>query len=53
MFGGVTENELPVLAWRVAKIVWDEGSFMQTEYLAGLAYRHVASQKSADAAANL
>jgi SAM-dependent methyltransferase len=43
---GVTENERPVLGWRIAKIFQDEGFRVQTEYLAGLAYRYVASQKT-------
>jgi SAM-dependent methyltransferase len=43
---GVTENERPILAWRTAKIFRDEGFRVQTAYLAGLAYRYVASQKT-------
>jgi SAM-dependent methyltransferase len=43
---GVTENERPVLAWRIAEIFRDEGFSVQTQYLAGLAYRYVASQKT-------
>jgi ubiquinone/menaquinone biosynthesis C-methylase UbiE len=43
---GVTENERPVLAWRIAKVFQDEGFRVQNEYLAGLAYRYVASQKT-------
>ena len=43
---GVTENERPILAWRIAKIFRDEGFRVQTTYLAGLAYRYVASQKT-------
>jgi SAM-dependent methyltransferase len=43
---GVTDNERPVLAWRVAEIFRDEGFSVRTEYLAGLAYRYVASQKT-------
>jgi SAM-dependent methyltransferase len=43
---GVTENERPVLAWRIAKVFQDEGFRVQTAYLAGLAYRYVASQKT-------
>ncbi len=41
---GVTENERPILAWQVAKIFRDEGFRVQTDYLAGLAYRYVASE---------
>jgi SAM-dependent methyltransferase len=41
---GVTENERPILARRVAEIFRNEGFRVQTDYLAGLAYRHVASQ---------
>jgi SAM-dependent methyltransferase len=43
---GVTENERPILAWRVAKIFQDEGFRVQSTYLAGLAYRYVASSKT-------
>jgi len=43
---GVTENERPVLAWRIAEVFRDEGFRVQTDYLAGLAYRYVASQKT-------
>ena len=43
---GVTENERPVLAWRVADIFRDEGFRVQTDYLAGLAYRYVASRRT-------
>jgi SAM-dependent methyltransferase len=41
---GVTENERPILARRVAEIFRNEGFRVQTDYLAGLAYRYVASQ---------
>jgi SAM-dependent methyltransferase len=41
---GVTENERPVLARRVAEIFRNEGFRVETDYLAGLAYRYVASQ---------
>ena len=40
---GVTENERPTLAGRTAEIVRDAGFRVQTDYLAGLAYRYVAS----------
>jgi SAM-dependent methyltransferase len=43
---GVTENERPVLAWRVAEVFRDEGFRVQTDYLAGLAYRYVASPRT-------
>ncbi|HEY7229963.1 MAG TPA: class I SAM-dependent methyltransferase [Pseudolabrys sp.] len=40
---GVTENERPILAWRVADIFRNEGFSVESDYLAGLAYRYVAS----------
>lgn len=40
---GVTENERPVLAWRVADVFRNEGFRVRNDYLAGLAYRYVAS----------
>jgi SAM-dependent methyltransferase len=43
---GVTENERPVLAWQVADIFRGEGFRVQTDYLAGLAYRYVASRRT-------
>jgi SAM-dependent methyltransferase len=43
---GVTENERPILAWQVAKIFRDAGFRAQTDYLGGLAYRYVASQRT-------
>jgi len=43
---GVTENERPVLAWRVAEVFRTEGFRVQTDYLAGLAYRYVASRRA-------
>jgi ubiquinone/menaquinone biosynthesis C-methylase UbiE len=43
---GVTENERPVLARRVAQIFGNEGFRVQTDYLAGLAYRYVASERT-------
>ncbi|HET8972194.1 MAG TPA: hypothetical protein VFN63_02815 [Pseudolabrys sp.] len=43
---GVTENERPVLARRVADIFRNEGFRVQTDYLAGLAYRYVASGRA-------
>src|SRR5262249_54624430 len=42
---GVTENERPVLAWRVAAVFRNEGFRVQTDYLAGLSYRYVASKR--------
>ncbi len=43
---GVTENERPVLAWRVAEVFRSEGFRVQSDYLAGLAYRYVASRRT-------
>jgi ubiquinone/menaquinone biosynthesis C-methylase UbiE len=43
---GVTENERPVLAWQVAEVFRSEGFCVQTDYLAGLSYRYVASQRT-------
>jgi len=43
---GVTENERPVLAWKIADVFRDEGFRVQTDYLAGLAYRYVASRRT-------
>lgn len=43
---GVTENERPILAWRVADIFRDQGFSVQSDYLAGLAYRYVASRRT-------
>ena len=43
---GVTENERPVLAKQVAEVFRNEGFRVQTDYLAGLAYRYVASQRT-------
>jgi ubiquinone/menaquinone biosynthesis C-methylase UbiE len=43
---GVTENERPILARQVAQIFRDEGFRVQTDYLAGLSYRYVASQRT-------
>jgi SAM-dependent methyltransferase len=43
---GVTENERPVLPWQVAEVFRNEGFRVQTDYLAGLAYRYVASQQA-------
>jgi SAM-dependent methyltransferase len=42
---GVTENERPILAWRVAEMFHDESFRVRTDYLAGLAYTYVASQR--------
>jgi len=43
---GVTENERPVRAGEVAQAFRNEGFRVQTEYLAGLPYRYVASQRT-------
>ncbi len=43
---GVTENERPVLAWRVAEVFRNEGFRVQTDYLAGLSFRYVASERT-------
>jgi SAM-dependent methyltransferase len=43
---GVTENERPVLAWQVAEVFRNEGFRVQTDYLAGLSYRYIASQRT-------
>jgi len=43
---GVTENERPILARQVADIFRSEGFRVDTDYLAGLAYRYVASQRT-------
>jgi SAM-dependent methyltransferase len=43
---GVTENERPILARRVAEIFRDEGFSVQSDFLAGLAYRYVASRRT-------
>jgi SAM-dependent methyltransferase len=43
---GVTENERPILAWRVAEVFRSAGFRVQTDYLAGLAYRYVASRRT-------
>ena len=43
---GVTENERPILAWHVAEMFRNQGFDVRTDYLAGLAYRYVASQRT-------
>ena len=43
---GVTENERPILAWRVAQMFRDQNFCVRTDYLAGLAYRYVASRRT-------
>ena len=43
---GVTENERPVLAWRIADVFRNEGFQVRSDYLAGLAYRYVASGRA-------
>lgn len=42
---GVTENERPVLAGRVRAVFKEAGFAVTTEYLSGLSYRYVASDK--------
>jgi len=43
---GVTENERPVLASEISGIFREAGFTVSTDYLAGLAYRYVASEKT-------
>jgi SAM-dependent methyltransferase len=43
---GVTENERPVLASRLAQVFRKEGFAVHTDYLAGLPYRYVASKRT-------
>jgi SAM-dependent methyltransferase len=43
---GVTENERPVLASRLAEVFRKEGFAVHTDYLAGLPYRYVASRRT-------
>ena len=43
---GVTETERPILAWRVAQMFRDQNFRVRTDYLAGLAYRYAASQRT-------
>ena len=43
---GVTENERPVLASEISGIFRQAGFTVSTDYLAGLAYRYVASEKT-------
>jgi SAM-dependent methyltransferase len=43
---GVTENERPILARKVADIFRDKGFSVQSDFLAGLAYRYVASRRT-------
>jgi hypothetical protein len=43
---GVTENERPILARRIADIFRDAGFNVQSDFLAGLAYRYVASRRT-------
>ncbi len=43
---GVTENERPILAWQGADVFHASGFRVKTDYLAGLAYRYVASQRT-------
>jgi SAM-dependent methyltransferase len=43
---GVTENERPIIAWRMAELFRNQNFRVRTDYLAGLAYRYVASQRT-------
>ncbi len=43
---GVTENERPVLSFQIARIFREAGFTVSSDYLAGLAYRYVASEKT-------
>jgi ubiquinone/menaquinone biosynthesis C-methylase UbiE len=43
---GVTENERPVLAWQIAELFLQVGFDVNTEFLANLAYRYVASDSA-------
>ncbi len=43
---GVTENERPVLAHRVAGVFREAGFSVDTDYLSGLSYRYVASSRA-------
>ena len=43
---GVTANERPILARRVAQVFRNEGFRVKTDTLAGLAYRYVASERT-------
>jgi ubiquinone/menaquinone biosynthesis C-methylase UbiE len=43
---GVTENERPVLATRVAEVFKTCGFTVSTDYLSGLSYRYVASRRA-------
>ena len=47
---GVTENERPVLPFQIAGVFRDAGFAVSTDYLAGLAYRYVASDDTASVA---
>jgi SAM-dependent methyltransferase len=42
---GVTGNERPVLAWKIAQVFRNEGFRVRSDYLAGLTYRYVASRR--------
>jgi SAM-dependent methyltransferase len=43
---GVTDNERPILARQVVGVFSEQGFKVQTDYLAGLAYRYVASKRT-------
>jgi SAM-dependent methyltransferase len=43
---GVTDNERPILARQVIGVFSEQGFKVQTDYLAGLAYRYVASKRT-------
>jgi ubiquinone/menaquinone biosynthesis C-methylase UbiE len=43
---GITENERPILPWKAAGVFRNCGFDVQTDFLAGLPYRYVASQRT-------
>lgn len=43
---GVTENERPVLAWRVGDVFRGEGFKVEIDYIAGISFRYVASKRA-------
>jgi hypothetical protein len=43
---GVTENERPLLAAQAASVFTKAGFLVKTDYLSGLSYQYVASQKT-------
>ena len=40
---GVTENERPVLPWKIKRVFQEAGFEVRTHYISGLSYRYVAS----------